>query len=279
MHSNNLKIRIASATIAMTAAFSANALETSVKPLVTDLGVVPQSYMLVGNSFTFYSCGMHNMINRLAKADGRKIRRNRMVTIGAADLGWFNVWELVRPTGIGATYVDHKDGGKIKRFDFTKEKVFDVVVLQDNSKGPIDPMRKDTFRQALERHTIDLTAIGIKPMVMMTWAWEGKPEMTRQLADATTTAANDNNIMVIPAGLAFAEALRLKPEVKLYRPDHFHPSAAGTYLAGCVMYATMFRRSPVGLDFYGVDPVEPETAKFLQQVAWDTTAEFFGWSK
>lgn len=137
----------------------------------------------------------------------------------------------------------------------------------------------ERFKQALERHTVDLTAIGIKPMVMMTWAWEGKPEMTKQLADATTTAANENNIMVVPAGLAFAEALRLNPNLKLYRPDHFHPSAIGTYLAGCVLYATMFHRTPVGLNFYGVDPVEPETAKFLQQVAWDTTTEFFSWKK
>ena len=45
-----------------------------------------------------------------------------MVTIGAADLEWFNVWDLVLPTGIASTYVDHADGGKIKRFDFTKGK-------------------------------------------------------------------------------------------------------------------------------------------------------------
>lgn len=40
-------------SLAMTS--GAQALETSVKPQVTDLGVQPQSYMLVGNSFTFYS--------------------------------------------------------------------------------------------------------------------------------------------------------------------------------------------------------------------------------
>ena len=95
-------------SLAMTS--GAQALETSVKPQVTDLGVQPQSYMLVGNSFTFYSSGLHNIINRLAKADGMKIRRNRMVTIGGADLGWFNVWDLCRPTGQASTYVDHSDG-------------------------------------------------------------------------------------------------------------------------------------------------------------------------
>lgn len=272
-------IRYALCIGAMSMTMSANALDTTVKPLVKDLEITPQSYMLVGNSFTYYSCGLDNIINRLAKADGQKIRRNRMVTIGAADLGWFNVWELVRPTGIASSYVDHSDGGKIKQFDFTKEKVFDVVVLQDNSKGPIDPMRKTIFKEALKRHSTDLLAIGIKPMVMMTWAWEGKPEMTRALADATTTAANENNVMVVPVGLAFAEALRLNPKIDLYRPDHFHPSAEGTYLAGCVLYASMFHKTPVGLDFNGVDPIPAETAKFLQEVAWNTVCEFYEWKK
>ena len=257
----------------------AQALETSVKPQVTDLGVKPQSYMLVGNSFTFYSSGLHNIINRLAKADGVKIRRNRMVTIGGADLGWFNVWDLCRPTGIASTYVDHSDGNKIKTYDFTKEKIFDAVVLQDNSKGPIDPQRKGIFQRALQQHSTDLKAIGIKPMVMMTWAWEGKPEMTKQLADATTQAANENEIMVIPAGLAFAEALKKRPDLVMYRADHFHPSEAGTYLAGCVTYATMYHRSPVGLKFYGVEKGPEKDALFLQQVAWDTVTEFFDWQK
>lgn len=272
-----LKKALTLAAVALTMAGSAQALEVSVKPTVTDLGITPKTYMLVGNSFTFYSCGMHNMINRMAKEAGHPIRRNRMVTIGGADLGWFNVWDLLRPTGMASTYVDHSDGKKIKTFDFTKEKVFDVVVLQDNSKGPIDPQRKDTFERYLKIHATDMNAIGIKPMVMLTWAWEGQPEMTKQLADATVKAANESNVMVIPAGLAFAEAIKQIPDVKLYRADHFHPSAAGTYLAGCVMYATMFKKSPEGLKFSGVDPVDPALAKKLQTIAWQTTTEFFGW--
>ena len=70
-------------------------------------------------------------------------------------------------------------------------------------------MRRDTFRRGLERHSTDLAAIGIRSMIMMTWAWGGQARHdARELADATTTAANDNGVMVIPAGLAFAEALK-----------------------------------------------------------------------
>ena len=85
--------------------------------------------------------------------------------------------------------------------------------------------------------------------------------------------------MVIPAGLAFAEALKKRPDLVMYRTDHFHPSEAGTYLAGCVTYATMYHRSPIGLKFYGVEKVPEKDALFLQQVAWDTVTDFFGWQK
>mgnify|MGYP001145930878 FL=1 len=149
--------------------FSAQSLECSIKPKVTEIKA-PESYMLVGNSYTYYSSGLSGNVNGLIKAAGLKVRRNRMVTIGAADLGWFNVWELVRPSGMASTYVDHSDGGKIKTFDFRKEKVFDAVVLQDNSTGPINPQRKDIFEKYAKQHSYDLQCIGIQPLLMMTWA-------------------------------------------------------------------------------------------------------------
>ena len=178
-----------------------------------------------------------------------------MVTIGAADLGWFNVWELVRPSGMASTYVDHSDGGKIKKFDFRKEKVFDAVILQDNSTGPIHPQRKEIFEKYAKQHAYDLQCFGIQPLIMMTWARKNKPEMTQQLADATTKVGNEADAMVIPVGLAFAEAIKQDPKLELYRADKTHPSPEGTYLEACVVFASMYHRSPVGLKYYGIEPV------------------------
>lgn len=258
--------------------FSAQSLECSVKPKVTEIKA-PESYMLVGNSYTYYSSGLSGNVNGLIKAAGLKVRRNRMVTIGAADLGWFNVWELVRPSGMASTYVDHSDGGKIKTFDFRKEKVFDAVMLQDNSTGPINPQRKDIFEKYAKQHSYDLQCIGIQPLLMMTWARKNKPEMTQQLADATTKVGNEANAMVIPVGLAFAEAIQQDPKLELYRADKTHPSPEGTYLEACVVFASMYHRSPVGLNFFGIEKVDEKTARFLQNVAWDTVCEYFGWQK
>ena len=108
----------------------------------------------------------------------------------------------------------------------------------------------------------------------MSWAYADKPEMTAQLAEAYTVAGNANHALVIPAGLAFAKARQKQPELNLYQPDKRHPTLSGTYLAACTIFAALTGRSPIGNPYHaGLD--EP-TAKFLQEVAWETVQEYYG---
>ena len=97
--------------------------------------------------------------------------------------------------------------------------------------------------------------------------------MTAQLAEAYTVAGNANNALVIPAGLAFARAIGKQPELNLYAPDKRHPSLAGTYLASCVVFAALTGRSPVGNTYLAT--IDPPTATFLQNVAWETVQEYY----
>jgi len=114
---------------------------------------------------------------------------------------------------------------------------------------------------------------GAKPVWFMSWAYADKPEMTAELAEAYTRAANDNDAFVIPAGLAFARALKERPDLVLYASDKRHPSLAGTYLAAATVYAALLKKSPVGLGYTaGLD--EP-TAKLLQSAASETVQDYF----
>jgi len=111
----------------------------------------------------------------------------------------------------------------------------------------------------------------------MSWADADKPEMIAKLADAYTEAGNTNGALVIPAGLAFAKALEWRPKLTPYAADKRHPNLAGTYLAVCTVYASLFKKSPVGLKYTaGLD--EP-TTKLLQSVAWETVQNYFGRAK
>jgi len=107
----------------------------------------------------------------------------------------------------------------------------------------------------------------------MSWAYADKPEMTAQLAEAYTKAANDNDAFVIPAGLAFARALEQRPGLVLHAADKRHPSLAGTYLAASTVYAALFKKSPEGLKYTA--GLDEGTVKFLQTVAWETVQAYF----
>ena len=55
--------------------------------------------------------------------------------------------------------------------------------------------------------------------------------------------------MVVPVGLAFAEVRKVKPDLVMYMPDKSHPSAAGSYLYGAVLYSTLFHRTPADINY------------------------------
>jgi hypothetical protein len=54
----------------------------------------------------------------------------------------------------------------------------------------------------------------------------------------------------------------------LWQSDGSHPNEAGTYLAACVFYATLFQQSPEGLSFRG--SLAQDTAQTLQSLAAET---------
>ena len=85
---------------------------------------------------------------------------------------------------------------------------------------------------------------------------------------------NANDALVVPAGLAFAKAIAKHPQINLYDPDKRHPSLAGSYLSACTILASVYGKSPVGNSYTA--GIDPQTARFLQEVAWETTLEYLG---
>jgi hypothetical protein len=137
----------------------------------------------------------------------------------------------------------------------------------------VHPQLKDMFHEYAKKHSQTAVKHGAKPVLFMTWAYADKPEMTAQLAEQYTIAGNANNALVIPAGLAFAKAIAKNPQVVLYDPDKRHPSLQGTYLSAATIYAALYRKSPAGLP--AAPGIDPKTAQFLQDTAWETTQEYY----
>ena len=159
------------------------------------------------------------------------------------------------------------------------EKPFDAVLMNDCSQCPIHPQLAPLFKEYVKKHGDTVRAHGAEPILFMTWAYRDKPEMTEELADAYTREGNANGMLVVPAGLAFAEARKRRPDLELYQHDKRHPTLPGTYLAAATAYAAIYGISPVGSENRGLlsnGMLDRETATFLQQVAWDTVQRYYG---
>ncbi len=244
-----------------------------VKPAVTTLGPdFPKSEIFIGNSFFYYNNGMPGHVSQLEKAadpDHKQDYRTTMVTIGGSGFDWHDVESYFRPNAIGSYSFDENNNVVFNKLD----KLFDAAVMMDCSQCPIHPRLKPVFTEFARKNSEIVRAHGARPVFFMSWAYADKPEMTAQLAEAYTTAGNENNALVIPAGLAFARAVGKQPELNLYAPDKRHPSLAGTYLAACTVFAVLTGRSPVGNSYLaGIDAL---TAGFLQTVAWETVQDYY----
>ena len=242
------------------------------KPTRTDVGAEPvQAVLWVGNSFFYYNNSMHGHYSQLIKAaDPQSHARAVSVTISGSGIDWHDMESYLRPNGIGkySFVADNK-------IVFNKPgRQFDTVIMMDCSQCPIHPQLKSVFHEYVKKDSDIIRKAGARPVLFMSWAYKDHPEMTAQLAEQYTIAGNGNDALVIPAGLAFAKAISKRPDLEFYQPDKRHPTLIGTYLAACTTYAALYAKSPVGNTY--VAGIDPDTAKFLQTVAWEAAKEYYG---
>jgi len=229
----------------------------------------PAALLWVGNSFFYYNNSMHNHFGQLVAAAAGKRVRSTSATISGAGLDWHDMESLMRPDGLGRySFV----GDNEIRFNKAGRQ-YDAAIMMDCSQCPVHPQLQEVFHATVRKHAQTLVKAGVKPMLFMSWAYKDKPDMINGLAEQYTLAGNANDALVIPAGLAFAKAIQRKPELELYENDKRHPSLVGTYLAAATVYATLFRKSPVGLNYTA--GLSPEIATLLQTAAWDTVQDYF----
>ena len=247
------------------------AAQAQTRPKRTDVGGDPPKVILwVGHSFFYYNNSLHNQVLGLVRAaDPKSPSRAVSVTISGAGIDWHDMASYFRPDGIGKySFVGENE------IVFNKPgRQFDAVIISDCSQCPVHPQLKSVFHQYARKQSEIVTANGARPILFMTWAYKDKPEMAAQLAEQYTIAGNDNDALVIPAGLAFAKAVAKRPDLELYQPDRRHPTLLGTYLAACTTYAAVYGKSPAGNTYTaGIDPA---TARFLQDTAEQAVREYF----
>jgi hypothetical protein len=230
----------------------------------------PSSILWVGNSFFYYNNSMHNHVLSLVRANDAKTKARAVsVTISGSGIDWHDIASYFRPNGIGRySFVGDNE------IVFNKPgRQFDAVIIMDCSQCPIHPQLQGVFHEYAKKQSDIVRANGAQPIFFMSWPYKDKPDMGPQLAEQYTLAGNENDALVIPAGIAFSNAIAKRPELEFYQPDKRHPTLIGTYLAACTAYAAIYRKSPVGNAYTA--GIDARLARFLQEIAWDTVESYY----
>ena len=178
--------------------------------------------------------------------------------------------------------------------DGSMSQTWDFVVLQEQSAlatvtdtvtgelgSPVE------FQRAVHDLASQVRNLGATPALYMTWAKRRWPAQLTDISAAYRGVGAELDAPVAPVGEAWAAVSTRRPDLELFVADGSHPNPAGSYLAACVMYATLTGRSPVGAPrevwgqpWNGAGPMESDTpallvsltaadAAFLQEVAWE----------
>lgn len=226
----------------------------------------PTRVLFVGNSYFYYGDSLHNHVQRLVTSADPALQGKlsyKSATIGGAELSHHDIDHLTRPGRIGV------------------KEPFQLVILQGGSGEPLSEARRARFQEKAIEFDKVIRERGGQTALYLTHAYVkphkgAKPENITLTEELYVTVGNQIGALVIPVGLAFEEAYRRRPGIKLHKDfDGSHPELIGTYLAACTVYASVYAKSPVGnkYDYYG--KIDPEMAAFLQQVAADTVKKFY----
>jgi PKD repeat protein len=215
----------------------------------------------IGNSYTYYN-NMPEIVNSLANAGGDTLIHASSTPGGA---------QLVHQVSNTTTLNGIRQGN------------WDFVVIQEQSQKPsFSPTQvaADVLPYAAQLNdSIVANNPCAETVFFMTWGRKNGDQtncanyppictyagMQARLRSSYLLMADQNEGICSPVGAAWQVVRDSFPLIELYSPDESHPSYAGSYLAACTFYASFYRKSPVGLNFYGT--LSAADAQALQSVA------------
>ena len=236
----------------------------SVKALKVDK---PQRLLFVGNSYLYYGDSLHNHVRRMVIAAGiykKKKLKYKSATISGSAIFDHNIDSYIEPASCGSRSRSRSSSCRAA------------------AAAPWRKGRDVKFRETVAEFSKKIKAAGGETALYMTHAYvkphkRFDPDMIDAIAKLYVTTGNETGSLVIPVGLAFDEAYRRRPDMKLHKPfDGSHPSLIGTYLAAATVFASLYGQSPVGnpYDYFG--KIGKDDLAFLQKVADDTVKKFYG---
>ncbi|MBK8227762.1 MAG: hypothetical protein IPK70_11390 [Flavobacteriales bacterium] len=228
---------------------------------VTALSAAAQqtSVLFIGNSYTYVN-DLPNTLRQLALSLGDT------VTVASSAPGGYTLFQH-------STYAPTLDAIASQDWDY--------VVMQEQSQLgalPFDVTTTELGATSLVT-LIEENYECTYPVFYMTWGRQNGDAqncanfpfmctydgMQQGLRTNYIALGEYNDGYVAPVGAAWKVVRDTQPGINLYDADGSHPSPAGTYLAACVFYCTLFEESCVGSAFNG--SIDAATAAILRDIA------------
>jgi hypothetical protein len=204
--------------------------------------------LFIGNSFTARN-DLPGLVAQLATARAKTID-HRLISAGGASL---------------RTHWNAGAAGKAIECDG-----YDAVVLQEQSTLPVKNAKR--MHENVRLFDEIIKAASAETVLYMTWARAHAPESQQAITDAYYSIGKELHAKVVPAGVAWQKFLAKHDQPVLHDPDGSHPTLAGSYLAACVFFATLFKETPVGIETE-LRGISPKETTLLQRIAWQSRSQ------
>ena len=236
--------------------------------------VIPNSCLIAKNLKVLFIGNSHTYVNSLPELISKlALSNNDTLIYDSSTPGGFTLQNH-------STYQETID--KIYSNDW------DFVVLQEQSRRP--SMRPEQVQEMIYPYVeilndkIKDNNICTETVFYMTWGWKNGnstdcptyPEvcsyegMFERVKETYIGLGNEFSATIAPVGEAFNNSIITDTDslYNLYASDNYHPSLKGSYLGALVFYATLFQKTPIGLEFNPLSTLE-EKERF-QEIAHNT---------
>ena len=226
----------------------------------------PERVLYIGNSYLYYNDSLHNHVRRMldefypTEVDTTNYKS---VTISGSRSWHHNLDHPLNYKNLGA------------------EKPFQLVIFQGGSGETNTASERKTFSRTVKNFVNKIHNSGAEAALYMIHAYvepheNTNPQMIKDIKKMYIDAGNENNALVIPVGIAFENSYLKNPDIKLHKHyDGSHPNLLGTYLAACVVFASITQISPKKVDYSYFNKINDADKKFLQQIAHETVENFY----
>jgi hypothetical protein len=226
----------------------------------------PERVLYIGNSYLYYNDSLHNHVRRMLDEIYEveiDTSNYKSVTISGSRTSHHNIDHPMNHTNLGA------------------DKPFQLVILQGGSGETNTIEERNIFANEINTMVSKIQDKGAEAALYMVHAYvephkDTNPNMIKDIKKMYIDAANKNNILVFPVGIAFENAYINQPEIKLHKHyDGSHPSLLGTYLAASVIFSSITHMSPKNIEYNYYGAISDSDKEFLQKIAHETVESFY----